>query len=226
MRCGGVRTPGSFGARHARCRDKCVEPEGSEEERLDPNGPHLRDRSDHAGLIDVAGFGLRAVKDEAVGYAHASDISHAALARAADAVQAVKGGYSGTYADAPPRSNVRLYGDDNPLAAPGFDAKVKLLEEINAYARAKDPRVRQVSASLAATWQSVEIIRPDGQVYRDIRPLVRMHISIVAGDNTLAASVQTASGMLASISPMLIDGYTRLGSDVPCGGQTAVFFRR
>jgi TldD protein len=130
------------------------------------------------------GFGLRAVKDEAVGYAHASDISHAALARAADAVQAVKGGYSGTYADAPPRSNVRLYGDDNPLAAPGFDAKVKLLEEINAYARAKDPRVRQVSASLAATWQSVEIIRPDGQVYRDVRPLVRVHISIVAGDNT------------------------------------------
>jgi TldD protein len=128
------------------------------------------------------GFGLRAVKDEAVGYAHASDISHAALARAADAVRAVKGGYSGTYADAPPRSNVRLYGDDNPLSSPAFDAKVKLLEEINAYARAKDPRVRQVSASLAGTWQWVEIVRPDGQIYRDVRPLVRVHVSVVAGD--------------------------------------------
>jgi TldD protein len=130
------------------------------------------------------GFGLRAVKDEAVGYAHASDISHAALARAADAVRAVKGGYSGSYAEAPPRSNVRLYGDDNPLAAPGFEAKAKLLAEIDAYARAKDPKVRQVSASLAGTWQVVEIVRPDGQVYRDVRPLVRVHISVVAGDGT------------------------------------------
>src|SRR6201985_167992 len=47
------------------------------------------------------GFGLRAVKDEAIGYAHASDVSEAAIARAADSVRAVKGGYSGTYA-APP----------------------------------------------------------------------------------------------------------------------------
>ncbi len=47
------------------------------------------------------GFGLRAVKDEAVGYAHASDVSEAAIARAADAVRAVKGGHSGKYAEAP-----------------------------------------------------------------------------------------------------------------------------
>ena len=90
------------------------------------------------------GFGLRAVKDEAVGYAHASDMSEAALARAAEAVRAVKGGHSGTYAEAPGRTNRKLYGDDNPLGEPAFDAKVKLLEEIDAYARAKDPRVRQV----------------------------------------------------------------------------------
>src|ERR1700761_4783634 len=72
------------------------------------------------------GFGLRAVKDEAVGYAHSSDISEAALARAAGAVRAVKGGYSGTYADAPSRTNARLYGDDNPLAGPSFETKVRL----------------------------------------------------------------------------------------------------
>ena len=57
------------------------------------------------------GFGLRAVKDEAVGYAHASDVSEAALARAAEAVRAVKGGHSGHYADAPGRTNRKLYGD-------------------------------------------------------------------------------------------------------------------
>src|ERR1700761_900070 len=76
------------------------------------------------------GFGLRAVKDEAVGYAHASDLSDAAIARAADAVRAVKGGYSGHFAAAPARSNVHLYGEENPLAAPAFDSKVRLLETI------------------------------------------------------------------------------------------------
>src|SRR6201991_1312206 len=78
------------------------------------------------------GFGLRAVKDEAVGYAHASDISEAAIARAADAVRAVKGGHSGNYAEAPGRTNRKLYGDDNPLGNPGFEAKVKLLQSIDA----------------------------------------------------------------------------------------------
>jgi TldD protein len=128
------------------------------------------------------GFGLRAVKDEAVGYAHASDMSEAAIQRAAEAVRAVKGGYSGSYSEPPGRSNVRLYGDENPLAEPGFEAKVKLLETIDAAARAKDPRVRQVTASLGATWQVVEIVRGDGETYRDVRPLVRVNVSVVAGE--------------------------------------------
>src|SRR6185295_13693310 len=97
-------------------------------------------------------------------------------------VRAVKGGHSGSYAEAPGRSNVKLYTDDNPLAAPDFEAKVKLLEAIDAAARAKDPRVRQVSASVGATWQMVEILRANGQIYRDVRPLVRVNVSVVAGE--------------------------------------------
>src|SRR6201988_399915 len=128
------------------------------------------------------GFGLRAVKDEAVGYAQASDVSEGAIERAADAVRAVKGGYSGHYAAPPPRSNVKLYGEDSPLQSPGFDTKARLLETIDAYARAKDPRVRQVSASVAATWQAVEILRGDGETYRDVRPLVRVNVAVVVGD--------------------------------------------
>jgi TldD protein len=128
------------------------------------------------------GFGLRAVKDEAVGYAHASDLSEAALARAAEAVRAVKGGHSGRYAEPPGRTNRKLYGDENPLGAPAFETKVKLLEQIDAYARRKDQRVRQVSASLGATWQVVEILRADGSTYRDIRPLVRLNVSVVVGE--------------------------------------------
>jgi TldD protein len=128
------------------------------------------------------GFGLRAVKDEAVGYAHASEVSEEAIRRAADSVRAVKGGYSGHVAAGPARTNVRLYTDDNPLGSLGFESKVKLLEEMNAYARDQDARVRQVSASLAATWQIIEILRPDGEIYRDMRPLVRVNVSVVAGD--------------------------------------------
>ncbi|HMF21716.1 MAG TPA: metalloprotease TldD [Pseudolabrys sp.] len=128
------------------------------------------------------GFGLRAVKDEAVGYAHASDFSEAALARAAEAVRAVKGGHNGKYADAPGRTNRRLYGENNPLEAPAFEAKVKLLESIDAHARSRDARVRQVTASIGSAWQVIEIVRADGETYRDIRPIVRINISVVAGD--------------------------------------------
>jgi len=128
------------------------------------------------------GFGLRAVKDEAVGYAHASDVSEAAIERAADAVRAVKGGYSGTYAAPPARTNAKLYSEDSPLGSPTFETKARLLEAIDAYARAKDPRVRQVSASLAATYQAVEIVRADGEIYRDVRPLVRVGVSVMVGE--------------------------------------------
>src|SRR6201991_1818605 len=106
------------------------------------------------------GFGLRAVKDDAVGYAHSSDVSLPALIRAADAVAAVRGGYAGSFAAPPPHTNVKLYGDDNPLDAPGFETKVKLLAEIDAYLRDKDPRVRQVPGRLGGTWEGGEIRRP------------------------------------------------------------------
>src|SRR4029453_142511 len=82
------------------------------------------------------GFGLRAVKGEAVGYAHASDVSEQAIARAAEAVRAVQGGYSGSYSQAPARTNVRLYGDENPLGAPSLVGKLKRLEEVSAFAPA------------------------------------------------------------------------------------------
>lgn len=136
-----------------------------------------------ANYDTAQGFGLRAVAGEAAGYAHAGDISEAALTRAADAVSAVKKGYSGSYAAAPARTNQSLYTDANPLGGPNFEEKVKLLQEIDAYARAKDPRVRQVTASLAGSWQVVEILRADGHLVRDVRPMVRLSISVVAGND-------------------------------------------
>jgi TldD protein len=128
------------------------------------------------------GFGLRAVAGEAIGYAHAGDLSVAALKRASDAVSATLTGHSGTYAAAPAGTNRHLYTDENPIGSPTFDAKVQLLQKIDAYLRAKDPKVRQVSVSIAGSWQQVEILRADGHFVRDIRPMVRLSVSVVAGN--------------------------------------------
>ena len=151
------------------------------------------------------GFGLRAVKDEAVGYAHASDMSEAAIARAADAVRAVKGGYSGRYAEPPGRSNDRLYSDENPLDAPAFETKVRLLETIDAYARAKDPRVRQVSVSFGATWQVVEILRADGRAIatcgRWCASTSRSSPAKATGRNPAATAMAGAKALGASSRP-------------------------
>lgn len=129
------------------------------------------------------GFGLRAVAGEATGYAHATELSEDAIKRAAKTVRAVAHGHSGIVAEPPVRTNTRLYTDLDPLETARFEAKVKLLEEMNAYARSKDRRVKQVSCSLAGEWQSVEIIRSSGEAYRDIRPLVRINVSIVVEEN-------------------------------------------
>ncbi len=135
-----------------------------------------------ASYDETQGFGLRAIAGESAGYAHSGEISEASIKRAADAVAAVKHGHSGKYADAPPRTNQSLYGDENPLGSPSFGEKVKLLEAMDAYARQRDPRVRQVTASLAGSWQVVEILRADGSLVRDVRPLVRMNVQVVVGD--------------------------------------------
>src|SRR4051812_34010132 len=122
-----------------------------------------------AATFDTSqGFGLRSVVGEATGYAHATELSEDAIARAARTVRAVSAGHSGTAAPGPVRSNVKLYTDLDPLQTAGFENKVKLLQEMNEYARGKDSRVHQVSASLSGEWQRIEIMRAGGEHYSDI----------------------------------------------------------
>ncbi|WP_158916211.1 metalloprotease TldD [Caulobacter sp. S45] len=124
------------------------------------------------------GFGLRVVAGEKAGYAHSSEISEAAIRRSADAASAVKRGYEGQVAAGPRQTNVKLYGEDDPLAHPVFGDKAALLQEIDAFARARDPRVVQVSASIAGERRVVEILRADGRLLRDVRPLVRLNVQL------------------------------------------------
>jgi TldD protein len=129
-----------------------------------------------------AGFGLRGVSGEMTGFAHANDISAAAIRRAGETLQLLDPA-QGSPAAPPRQSNRHLYTDASPLDAVPFEQKVKLLETIDAAARARDPRVSQVSASLSGSWSVVEIVRADGFVATDIRPLVRLNVGIVAESN-------------------------------------------
>ncbi len=152
------------------------------------------------------GFGLRAVAGEATGFAHASELSANALRHAADAVSAVKLGHAGSLDAAPAGTNKRLYGDENPIAEPVFGEKAVLLQSVDTWLREKDPRVRQVTASLAASWQHVEILRGDGQLVRDIRPLVRLNISVVVGDGERQESGSHGIGGRRGFEEFLAEG--------------------
>ena len=125
------------------------------------------------------GFGLRSVLGEAVAYAHASDISEAALKRAAATVRQVQGDAVKATVEPSFGSNQALYTDANPLKTVSFNIKLETLEAIDAYLRGKSEYVKQVSASLSGHWQVIHIMRADGQLASDIRPLVRLNISVV-----------------------------------------------
>lgn len=125
------------------------------------------------------GFGLRAVLGEVTGYAHSTEISEAALKRAQGTVALAAQAGGGKWADAPARSNRKLYKPIDPTAEASFAVKVELLCEIDAYLRDLDPRVVQVSAVMSAECQDVVILRPDGDIYVDTRPMTRINISVI-----------------------------------------------
>jgi TldD protein len=129
-----------------------------------------------------SGFGLRGVSGETTAFAHANEISQAAIERAAATLKLLDpGGVSA--AAPPPRTNRAMYGADDPLSLVPFADKVRLCQQIDAAARARDPRVVQVSVSLSASWSVIDIVRADGFVASDVRPLVRLGVQIVAEQN-------------------------------------------
>jgi TldD protein len=144
----------------------------------------------NAGFDIARGFGFRVVSGETIGYIHDNELSEIAINRAGKIAQVVHGtiggrqfvssknDYSNDY------SSVQLYTDMNPLTKISFATKIRLLEEIDIYARSRDPRVKQVSASINGSWQVVHIIRGDGSQFSDIRPLVRLNISIIMVTNS------------------------------------------
>ncbi|MEQ9693766.1 metalloprotease TldD [Shimia sp. SDUM112013] len=140
------------------------------------------------------GFGLRAVRGEVSGYAHATEISEAALRRAMETTRLAVGDGGGTLAAPPTPTNRRLYTDADPIAGAAFPVKIDTLRQIDNFARDLDSRVVQVSATLAASHQEVVILRPDGVQVADTRPMTRVNVSVIVEQNGRRESGSAGGG--------------------------------
>ncbi|WP_102222749.1 metalloprotease TldD [Acidimangrovimonas sediminis] len=140
------------------------------------------------------GFGLRAVKGEVAGYAHSTHLTEKALLRAAETARLAVGDGGGVMADAPQHTNRRLYTDADPMAGATFGVKIDTLREIDAFARALDKRVVQVSATLAASLQEVVILRPEGGAVSDTRPMARLNVAVIVEENGRRESGSAGGG--------------------------------
>ncbi|MBJ3777680.1 TldD/PmbA family protein [Acuticoccus mangrovi] len=167
-----------------------------------------------SAAFDVSdGFGLRAVAGEAVAVAHSSDVTEDALSRAVASVGVVGHNRAGTLDVAPAGTNRRLYADLDPIAAPDFVDKAALLATVDAYARAKDARVRQVSVSLTAERQVVNILRAGGHRLADVRPLVRFTVTIMVGEGDRQETGTYGCGGREPFARFLADGHWQRGVD-------------
>ncbi|MDR1062637.1 MAG: metalloprotease TldD [Azoarcus sp.] len=139
-----------------------------------------------SGSFDIEeGVGVRAASGEKTAFAYSDDISLAALTDAARATRAIaEAGAKRRVAVAPRKSPRKLYRAGDPLASLDDTAKVRLLERLEQFARAADSRVTQAMAYLAGSWEVVLVARSDGHMAADVRPLVRVALTVImeAGD--------------------------------------------
>ena len=191
------------------CDDGELFLEYRESEQLSLDDGRIR----HAGFESGSGFGLRAILGEESGYAHAGEMSEPALRRAAATVSAVRLGGSGIAAEPPRASNARLYTDANPLGELDFAARTAILAAMDSYARAADPRVKQVMASMYGEWQAVQVMRADGRRVADIRPLVRLNVSVVVEQDGRRETGSYGTGGRFGYSRLLTEATWRHGVD-------------
>lgn len=130
------------------------------------------------------GVGVRAVSGEKTAFAYSDDINLPALQQAANATRSIAAlGAEQTGKSIITRQAQALYLPQDPIASLSADAKVKLLERLEQFARKIDPRITQVMASIAGEYEVVMVARSDGVMAGDIRPLVRISIQVIAEHN-------------------------------------------
>ena len=136
-----------------------------------------------ASFNQSKGYGIRAVNGEITGYSHSNDINKESIKESINTLSSVKKGYSGTQVIEPKKTNSKLYSDASPIDGISFKKKIKFLEDVNDYGRSIDENVRQLTVGLSGIQQKVDILRPSGQIFSDLRPLVRLNIAITIEKN-------------------------------------------
>jgi len=127
------------------------------------------------------GAGIRAVSGEKTGFAYSDELRPAALLQATQAARAIaRGGGEGRVRVSGVPVERRLYGPANPVTSLPDDRKIALLHRVDQVARRLDPRVEQVTTSLAAVHDVILVATDDGALIADVRPLVRLSVSVIA----------------------------------------------
>ena len=143
------------------------------------------------------GVGVRAVSGEKTAFAYSDDISMASLMDAALTVRSIATAGLNASTKVPNRviaPSRQLYHGEDPIGSLDSTAKVQLLERLEKQARAKDPRVVQVMAGLASEFDVVMVARADGTLAADVRPLVRLSLSVIVEQNGRRESGSAGGG--------------------------------
>ena len=147
-----------------------------------------------ANFDSSEGMGMRSVNGEITGYAHSTDLSFSALSKMVPTVQKASQEKKCLLAEAPIKTKKNIYDPSNPISELTFSKKIKILQEIDDFTRSLDPNIKQVTATISASNQKIFILRPDGSSSSDIRPMVRLNISILLESNGRRENGYTGTG--------------------------------
>jgi TldD protein len=160
------------------------------------------------------GVGIRAISGEKTGFAYADEIILPSLLRASGAARAIaRHGNQGQLQAWKKHQVPALYQPEDPMLAMGAAEKVDLLRQVDVYARSRDPRVSQVIVSLAATHDTILVASTDGTLAADIRPLVRINVSVIAEKDGRREQGSDGGGGRYSYRELLEGGAWRIMAD-------------
>mgnify|MGYP000082218146 FL=1 len=129
------------------------------------------------------GYGFRAITGEVVAYSHSSDLSKKSLNESSNNLKSTLSSSNGTYNFEIKKTNKKYYSEQDPIESKNFKSKIEILNQVNDYVRNKNNSVRQVTATLLGEHRSIEILRSDGELLSDDRPLVRFNVSVMLEKN-------------------------------------------
>ena len=160
------------------------------------------------------GVGIRAISGEKTGFAYADEIVMPSLLQASGAARAIaRSGKRGSVQAWQRREPKALYMADDPMTTLEAAEKVDLLRQVDAYARSRDPRVREVVVSLAATWETILVAATDGTLAADVRPLVRLNVNVIAEQHGRREQGSDGGGGRFAYSELIENGAWRRMAD-------------